>query len=76
VKTPQSVTAINTQLCARSLPPVAQRSISAPMVKNPVEETTTFQALARVTTAAVVVAAALLFAVPFLLALLAPFVGR
>jgi hypothetical protein len=46
------------------------------MVKNPVEETTTFQALARVTTAAVVVAAALLFAVPFLLALLAPFVGR
>ena len=40
------------------------------------EETMTFQALARVTAAAVVVAAALLFAVPFLLALLAPFVGR
>jgi hypothetical protein len=36
----------------------------------------TFQALARVTSAAVVVAAALLFAVPFLLALLAPFASR
>jgi hypothetical protein len=46
------------------------------MVKNPVEETMTFQALAQVTAAAVVVAAALLFAAPFLLALLAPFVGR
>ena len=46
------------------------------MVKNPVEEAMTFHALARVTTAAIVVAAALLFAVPFLLALLAPFVGR
>ena len=40
------------------------------MVKNPVEETMTFQALAQVTAAAVVVAAALLFAAPFLLALL------
>jgi hypothetical protein len=46
------------------------------MVKNPVKETMTVQALARVTAAAVVVAAALLFAAPFLLALLAPFVGR
>ena len=40
------------------------------------EGTMTFQALARVTSAAVVAAAALLFAAPFLLALLAPFVSK
>lgn len=55
---------------------MAQRSIWTFIVKNPVEETMTFQALAQVTAAAVVVAAALLFAAPFLLALLAPFVGK
>jgi hypothetical protein len=46
------------------------------MGKEPVEEAMTFQALARVTTAAVVIAAALLFAGPFLMALVAPFIAR
>jgi hypothetical protein len=43
---------------------------------TPVEEAMRFQALARLTTAAVIVAAALLFAGPFLMALVAPFIAK
>jgi hypothetical protein len=43
---------------------------------NPKEATMVLRSLMRVTTAAVVVAVALLLAIPFFLALTTPFVGR
>jgi hypothetical protein len=69
------VTAVNAWLCAPSLLLGANGVIRAPMI-DPMEARMWSHRSGRFVTAAVVVAAVLAFAVPIVLRLISPFVGR